>query len=231
MVSAVSLAALAASGIAYAEDPAATTTQPKPAVTETQNSQQPAMPDPNNTTAQQNTTQQNTTTQQPTVTEPDATAAQSTTTTTDPNATSTDPSATTAQKPAVTTDPNTTVTQDATQPAQPTGTAIAVTDLDPAKSTMASNWIGSSVYSSGDENVGDINDIVLSSDGAAKAVIIGVGGFLGMGEKDVAVPMDQISMSKDENGNVKLMIKATRADLEATPAFDRTHFTVGTVQQ
>ncbi|CAN5265516.1 hypothetical protein BH10PSE7_BH10PSE7_38250 [soil metagenome] len=244
IMSAVSLAALAASGIAYAEDPAATTTQPPAVGTETQNSQQPALPDAN---ATQPPAQPDATAQQPAQTQPDATTAEQPAQT-QPDATTAEqpaqkqPDATTAEQPApaqpdatqsTQTQPDATATQQSTavQPPAIPGKPITMTDMDPAKATLASTWIGSSVFSAANENVGDINDIVLSSDGAVKAVIIGVGGFLGMGEKDVAVPLDQITASKDENGNVKLMINATRADLDATPAFDRTHFTVGTVQQ
>jgi len=236
---AVSLAALAASGIANA-DQAATTTQPPAVSTQTQNSEQPAMPDASNTTAQQ----------QPTQTQPDATATQGSTTTTtaeqpavktQPDTTTTtaeqpavktqpDATTTTAEQPAVKTQPDTTTTS-AEQPAQPAGKVIAINDLDPASSTMASNFIGSSVYTAANENVGDVNDLILGSDGSVKAVILGVGGFLGMGEKDVAVPLSQLNFTKDENGSVKIMINASRADLDATPAFDRKTFKVGTIQQ
>ena len=40
----------------------------------------------------------------------------------------------------------------------------------------------------GDNHIGDINNLVVAKDGSVDAVIIGVGGFLGMGEKNVAVP-------------------------------------------
>ncbi|MCL6707881.1 PRC-barrel domain-containing protein [Pseudomonas sp. R2.Fl] len=46
---------------------------------------------------------------------------------------------------------------------------------------------GKSVYDPNGESIGEINDVLVSQDGSVNAVIIGVGGFLGIGEKDVAV--------------------------------------------
>ncbi len=52
---------------------------------------------------------------------------------------------------------------------------------------LASQFIGKTVYSSANENVGDINDLVMNKDLDTVVAIIGVGGFLGIGEKDVAI--------------------------------------------
>ena len=67
---------------------------------------------------------------------------------------------------------------------------------------LASNWIGKSLYNGTDENLGDINDILIGQDGRIRAVIVGVGGFLGIGEKDVAVSFDAIEPRTDEDGDV-----------------------------
>ena len=74
---------------------------------------------------------------------------------------------------------------------------------------LASNWIGQSLYNANDENLGDINDILIGDDGAIKAVIVGVGGFLGIGEKDVAVSLRAIEPRTDEDGDVTLYLNAT----------------------
>jgi hypothetical protein len=60
---------------------------------------------------------------------------------------------------------------------------------------LASNWIGQSLYNGSDENLGDINDILLDKDGRVRAVIVGVGGFLGIGEKDVAIPFQSLEFT------------------------------------
>ena len=56
----------------------------------------------------------------------------------------------------------------------------------------ASKLVGVAVYNNGNEKVGDINDVILDSGGRVANVVIGVGGFLGMGERNVAVGFDQL---------------------------------------
>ena len=85
----------------------------------------------------------------------------------------------------------------------------------------ANDYIGKPVYNSADESVGDINDLILEKDGGIVAAVIGVGGFLGIGEKDVAVPMENITMTTDvENNNeVRLTTTETAESLGAAPEF------------
>lgn len=56
----------------------------------------------------------------------------------------------------------------------------------------ASKLVGVNVYNEANEKIGDINDVILDKSGKAEKVILGVGGFLGMGEHDVAVPFDKL---------------------------------------
>lgn len=56
----------------------------------------------------------------------------------------------------------------------------------------ASKVVGLSVYNDSNESVGSINDLLMDKDGAIKVVVIGVGGFLGVGEHLVAVPLDKV---------------------------------------
>lgn len=87
---------------------------------------------------------------------------------------------------------------------------------------LASNIIGQTVYSSaGDnaENIGSISDIVLSPQGEAEAVVIGVGGFLGIGKKDVAIEYDLVKWA-ERDGNRYVVVETTREALEALPTFD-----------
>ena len=115
----------------------------------------------------------------------------------------------------------------AQQPTTSTDSKMAVT-VDAKKAVLATSFIGSSVYTSADENIGDINDIIFDDKGMIQAVIVGVGGFLGMGEKDVALPLDKINVARDENNAIKLTIQASRDDLDKAPAFDKTLFLVKT---
>ena len=61
----------------------------------------------------------------------------------------------------------------------------------------SSKLIGTNVYNRADEKLGDINEILLDKDGKVMAVVIGVGGFLGMGEHDVAVSMSQLKFMEE----------------------------------
>jgi len=72
------------------------------------------------------------------------------------------------------------------------------------------------------DDVGEISDLVLSKDGQLKAVLVDVGGFLGMGEKSVAVSMDQLRVIRDgdSENDYFIVFTADKAALEAAPAFE-----------
>lgn len=58
----------------------------------------------------------------------------------------------------------------------------------PASGTRASNLIGAKVITGGDEELGSVNDLVIDRDGQVVGVVIGVGGFLGMGKRTSPSP-------------------------------------------
>ena len=58
------------------------------------------------------------------------------------------------------------------------------------------------------------------ADGGAEALVIGVGGFLGIGEKDVAINFDRVSWS-DRDGQRIIVVSATKEELQAAPQFER----------
>ena len=73
------------------------------------------------------------------------------------------------------------------------------------------NLIGQSVHNENDEKVGDITDVILTPDGNATHVVVGAGGFLGMGQHDVAIPFDEIQRNDDRltlSGYTKDQLKA-----------------------
>ncbi len=73
------------------------------------------------------------------------------------------------------------------------------------------------------EDIGEINDIIVTADGNVSAVILGIGGFLGIGERDVSVPMAAINVVQEEgdSDDYFLVVKTSREMLEAAPAFER----------
>jgi sporulation protein YlmC with PRC-barrel domain len=69
------------------------------------------------------------------------------------------------------------------------GSAMKPVEVRPQDQFRASKLIGTRVTGANNESIGEINDVLMDQSGRAHAVIIGVGGFLGIGEKDVAIPM------------------------------------------
>ena len=89
-----------------------------------------------------------------------------------------------------------------------------------AKIMTASDFIGKTVYAQDGTSIGEVNDFFVTNDGKVQAVVVGVGGFLGMGEKDVAVSMPSIQMQPDGQ-NIKLVVNATKEELTDAPTYDR----------
>ena len=81
----------------------------------------------------------------------------------------------------------------------------------------ASKLIGTTVKNDADESVGSINEIVLGKDGKVAAVVIGVGGFLGMGEREVAVNFDSLRVAQDANNRTVVSLDATKERAEGCP--------------
>jgi sporulation protein YlmC with PRC-barrel domain len=96
----------------------------------------------------------------------------------------------------------------------------SMTPLDPGK-IRSQDLVGTTVYGANDANVGEIGDVVLSTDGKVDALIVNVGGFLGIGEKEVAIGMDKLSFMTDKNGTKYLYTNFTKDQLEAQPAYDK----------
>ncbi|UWU14867.1 PRC-barrel domain-containing protein [Rhizobium sullae] len=84
----------------------------------------------------------------------------------------------------------------------------------------ANSYIGQSVYSGQNESIGSVNDLIMKKDGGLVAAVIGVGGFIGLGEKNVAVPMDKITVAQNtQDGSLKLTTSETVDSLKAAPEF------------
>jgi sporulation protein YlmC with PRC-barrel domain len=92
----------------------------------------------------------------------------------------------------------------------------------PANAVLASQFMGQAVYTAANENIGEINDLIMNKDLDNIVAVVGVGGFLGIGEKDVAIPISDINVIKDTDNALRLTVSASKEQLEALPAFDRT---------
>ncbi|MFX0546026.1 PRC-barrel domain-containing protein [Roseovarius sp. S1116L3] len=75
--------------------------------------------------------------------------------------------------------------------------------------------LGTTVYGSNDEWVGEISELALGDDGNVSAVILDIGGFLGLGERAVSMPMDQVELRRmGDDGDVSAYVSATEEELE-----------------
>jgi hypothetical protein len=88
-----------------------------------------------------------------------------------------------------------------------------------ANEMNASEWIGAPVKNAKDETVGDINDLIFGADGKIVAVVAGVGGFLGLGEKNVGLPYDEVKLTKNKDGERIAMVEVTKDELMNAPEF------------
>jgi sporulation protein YlmC with PRC-barrel domain len=95
----------------------------------------------------------------------------------------------------------------------------------PATEVRAEEMIGTTVYGAGDVNVGEIGDVVLTPDGKIDAYIVDVGGFLGVGEKEVAVGSDNLAFMTDKDGNKYLYTTFTKEQFDAAAAYDKSTYT------
>ena len=87
------------------------------------------------------------------------------------------------------------------QPAAPAATTKPMADSS-TKMMLKGNWrasklMGLNVYNEANEKLGDINELIVDKSGKVTAVVIGIGGFLGMGEHDIAVSMDKLKFVEE----------------------------------
>lgn len=69
------------------------------------------------------------------------------------------------------------------------------------------------------DNIGSVNDLLIGADGAVKAVLVDVGGFLGMGARTVALDMSRIHLLTDDTGARFAAVTSSREELESAPEF------------
>lgn len=74
------------------------------------------------------------------------------------------------------------------------------------------------------DDIGEVNDVILGRDGKVKAVVLGIGGFIGIGEKDIAVNMSDIKLvqDKDDKDDFFLVVKANKQSLTDAESFKKT---------
>ena len=78
-----------------------------------------------------------------------------------------------------------------------TSPSAAAAPVSASGQWRASKLVGVNIYNEQNEKIGDVSDVILDSSGKVAGVVVGVGGFLGMGEHDVLMPMDKIKFSNE----------------------------------
>jgi len=91
-------------------------------------------------------------------------------------------------------------------------------DFNVAGQMSAEALIGKTVKNATNENVGKINDVYLDASGGVKLVVVSVGGFLGVGSKDVAVPWIDLKFGRDGNA-ITVLTNWTKDSLKAMPDY------------
>jgi sporulation protein YlmC with PRC-barrel domain len=92
------------------------------------------------------------------------------------------------------------------------------------------NLIGETVVNANNESLGEITDLVTDQNGKIVAVLIGSGGFLGIGQKDLAIRFEDVKLTRDENNNMKVMVDIDQQTAAAAPDYqtlDEQQITVG----
>jgi len=125
--------------------------------------------------------------------------------------------------------PSTSSTPSATNPAPsstaattaPAGKANFVTKQTPDQH-LASKFNGTDVVGANEEKIGDVSDLLFDKDHKIVAFVVGVGGFLGIGAKDVAIdPASFQAVPGKDATNMKLRLSMTKEELKAAPTFER----------
>src|SRR6201982_2806233 len=104
-------------------------------------------------------------------------------------------------------------------PRQAPGPAAQIHTNLPADSVTVTHWYKQNVYDPSDNKIGEIMDVLVDRDGKAQALIIGVGGFLGLGGKDVAVPFKAVHATTKDNNKWYLVMNSTKDALKGAKGF------------
>lgn len=81
----------------------------------------------------------------------------------------------------------------------------------------AETLTGADVRDPNDASIAEVSDLVLTGEGQVTDVVLDVGGFLGIGARSVAIPMDRLTVAQSEGGAIRIWVNMTKEELEALP--------------
>jgi sporulation protein YlmC with PRC-barrel domain len=82
----------------------------------------------------------------------------------------------------------------------------------------ASKLVGLNVRNAQGESIGEIKEVLIGNNGAIQSAIVGVGGFLGVGERNVALAWNQLKLQRDSD-QLKAMVNMTKDELKTMPEY------------
>jgi sporulation protein YlmC with PRC-barrel domain len=85
---------------------------------------------------------------------------------------------------------------------------------------LASDIYKADVYDNAEDKIGVVTDLILDNSGNVTTAVVGVGGFLGAGKKEVAVPFKDLKVMSRDNKDW-LVLNQTKEDLKIAPAYDK----------
>ena len=116
------------------------------------------------------------------------------------------------------------------QPAQASNPGLREVDVSKLTTTfyslttpddmLASALLGLDVHNHQDEEIGTIRDVIIDDGKTLRAVVISVGGYLGLGDRDVAIEPGSLLITRDEDGDLKAVVNTNRDDLKNAPEFE-----------
>ena len=104
-------------------------------------------------------------------------------------------------------------------PAMPGGQPAQILTTIPGDAMTVTHWYKQNVYDPGDNKIGEIMDVLVDKDGKIATLIVGVGGFLGVGEKDVAVPFNAVQFKTKDNNKWWAVMNTTKDALKGAPGY------------
>jgi|LNFM01.1.fsa_nt_gb sporulation protein YlmC with PRC-barrel domain len=127
---------------------------------------------------------------------------------------------TTPTTPAPTATPPATTAPPARTPATETQVKSKAPTQEVTGAWNAKDFMSSRVYNMAGERIGDVNDILVDN-GRVTSIVIGVGGFLGIGQKEVAMTPDQVKRMVHSDGETYFTVNSTKDQLQAAPEYVR----------
>ena len=100
------------------------------------------------------------------------------------------------------------------------GRSVAATSSLSTMHWLASDIYKADVYDNSEDKIGVVTDLIVDNSGTVTTAVVSVGGLLGVGKKDVAVPFKSLKV-ESRDGKDWLVLNQTKEDLKMAPAYDK----------